>query len=80
MGIALTYGISYYGRGSLTADNYIKYIRHETLSTDLLVASLNYVPTVKEMHSKLLTTFTDYPNIKLRYLLTKTSFGLFLTR
>lgn len=66
MGIALTYGISYYGRGKLTPDNYIKYIRHETLSADLLVASLNYVPTLKDIHTGILANFTDYSQIKQR--------------
>ena len=67
MGIALTYGISYYGRGQLSTSNYISYVKHESLGSDLLNASLNYALSVKELHAKLINNFTDYPKMKRRY-------------
>ena len=69
MGIALTYGISYYGRGQLSTSNYISYVRHESLGSDLLNASLNYAMNIKELHERLIKNFTDYEKIQKRYFL-----------
>ncbi|KAK6619875.1 hypothetical protein RUM44_006275 [Polyplax serrata] len=66
MGIALTYGISYYGRGQLSTSNYVSYVRHESLGSDLLNASLNYALNIKELHAKLIKNFTDYPKMQQR--------------
>ncbi|KAL0268685.1 UNVERIFIED_CONTAM: hypothetical protein PYX00_010526 [Menopon gallinae] len=66
MGIALTYGISYYGRGQLSTSNYISYVRHESLGSDLLNASLNYALNIKELHSKLIRNLSDYEKIQQR--------------
>ena len=66
MGISLTYGISYYGRGQLSTSNYISYVRHESLGSDLLNASLNYALNIKELHAKLIRNLPDYYKIQKR--------------
>ena len=43
----MVYGIRYYAQGTINNDNYIKYIRHYTLSDEYLQQSQNYVPIVK---------------------------------
>ncbi|XP_040569888.1 uncharacterized protein [Lepeophtheirus salmonis] len=48
LGIAVAYGIRYYGQGRITHDNYIQFIRHFTLGDEYLEQSKNYVPQVKE--------------------------------
>ena len=48
LGIAVAYGIRYYGQGRITHDNYIQFIRHFTLGDEYLDQSKNYVPQVKK--------------------------------
>lgn len=47
LGIAVAYGIRYYGQGRITHDNYIQFIRHFTLGDEYLEQSQNYVSRVK---------------------------------
>lgn len=52
-GIASVHGINYFGRGLLSTDKYVDYIRHDILGKDLLNSTLNYVPSVKPWYKKL---------------------------
>ena len=36
----------YYGKGSITHDNYVQFIRHDTLGFEYLDQSKNFVPQV----------------------------------
>ncbi|GLH12245.1 Atrial natriuretic peptide receptor 1 [Gryllus bimaculatus] len=60
MGIAVVYGINYFGRGSLKTNNYINYVRHEALGSDLLNSSFTYVPSLKASYRRLTANMTDY--------------------
>ena len=51
LGIAVAYGIRYYGQGRITHDNYIQFIRHFTLGDEYLDQSKNYVPQVKKEYN-----------------------------
>ncbi|XP_031833421.1 uncharacterized protein LOC116427335 isoform X1 [Nomia melanderi] len=66
LGIASVYGINYFGRGILSADNYVSYVRHEALGRDLLTGSLTYVPSLKRFYADLTRSMTDYSRIKSR--------------
>ncbi|CAB4057328.1 Speract receptor,Guanylate cyclase 32E,Receptor-type guanylate cyclase gcy-28,Receptor-type guanylate cyclase gcy-1,Receptor-type guanylate cyclase gcy-4,Soluble guanylate cyclase gcy-35,Receptor-type guanylate cyclase gcy-20,Heat-stable enterotoxin receptor,Olfactory guanylyl cyclase GC-D,Atrial natriuretic peptide receptor 2,Atrial natriuretic peptide receptor 1,Receptor-type guanylate cyclase gcy-13,Retinal guanylyl cyclase 2,Receptor-type guanylate cyclase gcy-12,Receptor-type guanylate cyclase Gyc76C len=48
LGIAVVYGIRYYGQGNITEDNYIQFIRHDTLSSEYLNKSQNFVKEVRQ--------------------------------
>lgn len=50
-GIASVYGINYFGRGLLSMDKYVDYIRQDTLGKDLLNSTFNYVPSLREIYS-----------------------------
>lgn len=45
-GIASVHGINYFGRGLLSTDKYVDYIRKEHLGNDLLNQTMNYVPSI----------------------------------
>lgn len=47
------HGINYFGRGSLSSDKYVDYIRHDVLGKDLLNQTLNYVPSVKKGYKRI---------------------------
>lgn len=68
LGIASVYGINYFGRGSLSNDNYVSYVRHEALGRDLLNGSLTYVPNLKTFYTELTRTMPDYGLIKARWI------------
>ena len=53
LGIAVVYGIRYYGQGNLTADNYVQFIKHDTLSSAYLNQSINFVPYVRKNFEKI---------------------------
>ena len=36
LGIAVVYGIRYYGQGNITEDNYVQFIKHDTISSEYL--------------------------------------------
>jgi hypothetical protein len=65
IGISAVYGINFFGRGQLTNDAYVNYIKYETLGKDLLNSSLNYVPYLKEEYRNM-TKFPNYGSIKNR--------------
>ncbi|XP_071745193.1 atrial natriuretic peptide receptor 1 isoform X2 [Lepeophtheirus salmonis] len=50
LGIAVAYGIRYYGQGRITNDNYIQFIRHITLGDEYLKQSQNYVPNMRDLY------------------------------
>jgi hypothetical protein len=58
------HGINYYGRGSLSHDPYVKYIKHYELGKDLFNATLTYVPSLKSMYINLTRSMADYGNIQ----------------
>jgi hypothetical protein len=41
-GISMVYGLNFFGRGVLQPDNYLQYVRHDVLGTDLLNSSLKF--------------------------------------
>ena len=41
----------YYGKGSITNDNYIQFIRHDTLGFEYIEQSQNFVAQVKKIQS-----------------------------
>ncbi|XP_055303839.1 uncharacterized protein LOC129569215 isoform X2 [Sitodiplosis mosellana] len=51
-GIASVHGINYFGRGLLSSDKYVDYIRHDILGKDLLNTTINYVPSVKRVYKR----------------------------
>jgi len=65
IGIAVVYGIRYYGKGSITHDNYVQFIRHDTLGFEYLDQSKNFVPQVGV---KLLDVGRgkDFPTLRLK--------------
>lgn len=52
-GIASVHGINYFGRGLLSSDRYVDYIRHDILGMDLLNTTINYVPSVKKDYKRI---------------------------
>lgn len=66
LGIASVEGINYFGRGLLSGDNYINYVRHEALGRDLLTVALTYVPSLKKFYDELTRTMPEYDKIKAR--------------
>ncbi|XP_071745001.1 uncharacterized protein [Lepeophtheirus salmonis] len=60
LGIAVAYGIRYYGQGKITYDNYIQYIRHITLGDEYLEQSQNYVPFMKDLYQKIKSKGVHY--------------------
>ncbi|XP_031627256.1 uncharacterized protein LOC116343374 [Contarinia nasturtii] len=52
-GIASVHGINYFGRGLLSSDKYVDYIRHDMLGKDLLNTTINYVPDIKPVYKRL---------------------------
>lgn len=65
IGVSAVYGINYFGRGYLSTDSYVNYIKYDTLGKDLLNSSLNYLPYLKEEYINL-TQFREYGSIKNR--------------
>lgn len=65
-GISSVHGINYFGRGVLPNEFYTKYIRYDALAKDLLNASLNYVPSLKNLYQDLMINMTDFTLIKKR--------------
>jgi hypothetical protein len=63
IGVSAVYGINFYGRGYLSTEKYINYIKHDVLGKDLLNSTLNYVPSLKHEY-KNLTNFPEYGSIK----------------
>ena len=60
LGIAVVYGIRYYGQGNLTADNYVQFIKHDTLSSAYLNQSINFVPYVRKNFEKIKKEGSEY--------------------
>jgi len=60
IGIAVVYGIRYYGQGNITQDQYIQFIRHDTLGFEYLDQSKNFAPQVRKDYDliKRKTNFT----------------------
>jgi hypothetical protein len=52
----MVYGINYFGRGLLGAKNYLNYVRHDVLGTDLLNSSLKFVPVMARKYQALNST------------------------
>ena len=79
LGIAVVYGIRYYGsfyeslkligihlthwnylgQGNLTEDNYVQFIKHDTLSSAYLNQSINFVPYVRKNFEKIKKVTSD---------------------
>ena len=53
IGMSVVDGINYYARGSLRHENYINYVRHDALGSDLLNSSLKFVPAVRRLFVEL---------------------------
>lgn len=66
IGVSAVYGINYFGRGHLSTDAYVNYIKYDTLGRDLLNSTLNYVPYLKDEY-KNMTNFREYGSIKNRF-------------
>ena len=74
LGIAVVYGIRYlsacsvellnfvryYGQGNITEDNYIQFIKHDTLSSEYLNQSKNFVVYVRENFEILKNQGSEY--------------------
>ncbi|XP_050743277.1 uncharacterized protein LOC108029905 [Drosophila biarmipes] len=54
--IATSFGIRYYGRGSLTAENFVSYIRYEFMAREMINSTLNYAPMLKNMYTNITST------------------------
>ncbi|KAH8347689.1 hypothetical protein KR084_000255 [Drosophila pseudotakahashii] len=54
--IATSFGIRYYGRGSLTAENFVSYVRYEFMAREMINSTLNYAPMLKNMYTNITST------------------------
>ncbi|XP_030381562.1 uncharacterized protein LOC115629245 [Scaptodrosophila lebanonensis] len=54
--IAASFGIRYYGRGALSADNFVSYVRYEFMARELINSSLNYAPMLRPMYTNITST------------------------
>lgn len=54
--IATSFGIRYYGRGPLTAENFVSYVRYEFMARELINSTLNYAPMLKPMYTDITNT------------------------
>lgn len=63
-GLSSVFGINYYGRGKLSPESFVSYIRHDVIAKDLLNASLNYVPSLKAIYKNATNNITSYGKIK----------------
>ena len=63
----MVYGIRYYGQGNLTEDNYVQFIKHDTLSSAYLNQSINFVPYIRKNFQKIKKVF-DETNVIYRFL------------
>ena len=50
----------YYGQGNITEDNYIQFIKHDTLSSEYLNQSKNFVVYVRENFEILKNQGSEY--------------------
>ncbi|XP_065346334.1 guanylate cyclase 2G [Cloeon dipterum] len=59
-GISMVYGLNFFGRGVLQPHNYLQYVRHDVLGTDLLNSSLKFALQLgEEMTRRLNSNWTD---------------------
>uniref|UniRef100_A0A6P7FZE2 guanylate cyclase n=1 Tax=Diabrotica virgifera virgifera TaxID=50390 RepID=A0A6P7FZE2_DIAVI len=65
-GIAMVYGVNYFGQGILQSQNYINYITHDAIAKDLLNTSLNYVSQMKREYEYVTINMANYSHIKLK--------------
>lgn len=63
-GISSVFGINYFGRGKLSTESFISFIRHDVLARDLLNASLNYVPSLKMLYRNETNSILSYGHIR----------------
>ncbi|EDW91669.1 uncharacterized protein LOC6531123 [Drosophila yakuba] len=54
--IATSFGIRYYGRGSLTAENFVSYVRYEFMAREMINSTLNYAPMLRYMYTNITST------------------------
>lgn len=47
------HGINYFGRGLLSTDKYVDYIRYDILGKDLLNQTINYVPSLIQLYEEI---------------------------
>ena len=60
LGIAVVYGIRYYGQGNITEDNYVQFIKHDTISSEYLNQSRNFVTYVREEFERVKERGSEY--------------------
>ncbi|CRK89249.1 CLUMA_CG003008, isoform A [Clunio marinus] len=65
IGIAAVYGINYFGRGHLSTNAYVNYIKYDTLGRDLLNTSFTFVQSLEKDYINV-TNFPEYESIKNR--------------
>ncbi|KAL1138257.1 hypothetical protein AAG570_009946 [Ranatra chinensis] len=63
-GISMVYGINYFGRGKLSRESYINYLRHTTLGEDLLNGAFNYWRDLRSLYDNLTSNMPKYDLIK----------------
>lgn len=62
-GIASVHGINYFGRGLLSTDKYVDYIRNDIIGRDLLNSTINYIPSVMDDYWEV-SNMVGYTNLK----------------
>ncbi|XP_071446194.1 uncharacterized protein [Hetaerina americana] len=65
-GISMVYGINFFGRGKLPSRNYIQYVRHDALSSDLLSGALNFVPSLHSAYQNLKMSMKGFSEVENR--------------
>ncbi|XP_059491276.1 receptor-type guanylate cyclase gcy-1 isoform X2 [Neocloeon triangulifer] len=55
-GISMVYGLNFFGRGVLQPHNYLQYVRHDVLGTDLLNSSLKFALQLGEKMTRRLNS------------------------
>ena len=60
LGIAVVYGIRYYGQGNITEDNYVQFIKHDTISSEYLNQSRKFVVHVREEFERVKVGGSEY--------------------
>lgn len=67
IGISIVFGVNYYGRGYLTPMKHIKYIRHDTLGTEYLNATLEFASEARRYYARITDASSKYGDIHNMY-------------
>ena len=64
--IAIVYGLYYFGKGHLSQDSYIKYVRYDSLAQDYLNATQQFSAASHQSFEAFVQEFVHYHNLTIR--------------